>query len=273
MKKIAFLIVLFSLCSTMKAQEIINFFEVAENIAKPVTIKTNLGTFKIYGGEKISGTIYSLTAYDANGNKIVQNSYYKSEWNSSHTYHYRYYRFKDVYSSSSQSSQSESNSGYRPNRTAQEVGNQLGNSLARGMGVDIDGTPNLQVRGGWAWRYGEYVSLKTELGGMAGLVFAGGYGKDLINEGWSSEDVSWFAELSAYISSDEDGYDSFSFGLLYASTLGYDEILGVQFEYSHFFEDAPRLGYFINGFWGVLHSTDRLCFNVGAGLSIKLLSR
>lgn len=223
------------------AQEIINHFEVGSNIAKPVTIKTNLGTFEINGGEQITGNISSLTAYDANGNKIVQNSYYKSEWNSSHTYHNRYYRFTDIYKTSTQSSND--NDTYGGDYGG--YGSNGRHFSPRGLRV-VDGTPNLQIRGGWAYRYGEFVSFRAELGSAAGIALAGGYGKNYFAQEGQYSTNSYFLDVLFFINSDLDGYDSYSFGMQKGGWWDGFDYYAFHFEYSHFFEDFPHLGYFMN---------------------------
>ena len=98
-----------------------NYFEVASNIAKPVTIETNLRTYKIRGGEVIKGHITRCTPRDAKGNLIVNNQAYKTETGTNKPTK-KYWRFDDTYkahstvkdnNSSSEPSSSRERASYR----------------------------------------------------------------------------------------------------------------------------------------------------------------
>ena len=274
MRKIV-LIFCFMCCSSiLNAQEIINYFEVGGNIATPVTIKTNLGTFQIYGGESISGAITSLSAYDADGDLIVQNSYYKSEWNSTHTYHYRYYRFLSTYNSSS----SDNNNSSSPRSYGNGDNSIISDETARNMGrafaklsfIETEGSPNLQVREGISFNYSDYVSLKAELGGAGGLALSAGYGTHLLDV----SDQTFYIGAALFIANDNNGYNSFSFlGVIYGvGTDGVQMMDLLLLEYSHHFKSIPRLGYYLNASVGS-NFNDEFHFNVGFGLSWKLFAK
>ncbi len=269
MKKVFVLLFIVCSASFLHAQEIVNYFEVASNIATPVKVKTNLGTYYFYGGESIQGQITSLTAYDANGYMIVQNSYYKSEWNSNHTYHYRYYRFESIYNSTS-SSDSDAEHDSPSNRNL----DGLSDVMVKASHIKVRGIPNLQVRGGWAAQYGEFIALKGEVAGTASIGINCGIGKNFFEKTDSYTNTeksnSLFAELFLSVNLNNNGYNSFVLGLHYGSSCYSENFFGVQFEYSHFFENAPRLGYFIDGFFGEGISSDDFFFNIGAGISWKL---
>lgn len=271
MRKIV-LIFCFMCCSSiLNAQEIINYFEVGDNIATPVTIKTNLGDFQIYGGESISGAITSLSAYDANGNLIVQNSYYKSSWDSEHTYHYRYYRFISTYNSSTYDNNKSSSESYDDNSTiSNETARNMGHALGKLSFIENVGSPNLQVREGLSLIYSDHISLKAELGGKGGLVLSAGYGTHLIN----NVKQTFYAGFAFFIANDEDGYNSFTFlGTSYGINIDGIELIDcLLLEYSHHFEGVPRLGYYINASVGCTRN-DQFYFNVGFGLSWKLFAK
>lgn len=266
MKKVVLVIALTMCHLIVSAQDIINYFEVASNIAKPVTMKTAKGTYKIYGGERIDGNLGWVEAYDANGNWIVNNTPYKTEIGSNKAT-IRHYRFQTLYNSSSSSSKSNNRS--TSSSTGSEIGRKLGNAVGIGMTMDLEGFPNLQVRGGWALKYGEYVAFKAELGGFAGLVLAGGYGPNWFKE---RDTHALFGDLGMYFAGDEDGFDVYSFGFHYEQTNNSDAMFGFMFEYSHHFEDLPRIGYYLNVCFGI-NPADALVFNIGAGVSFKLLSK
>lgn len=73
MKKVflSFLFVFLVTFASAQEQTYINYFTVKDNIAQPVTINTNLGTYKFSGSYTLYGHISSLSAFDAYGNKIV----------------------------------------------------------------------------------------------------------------------------------------------------------------------------------------------------------
>lgn len=283
MKKTVLFICFVCCAFFLQAQEIINYFEVGDNIATPVTIKTNLGTFQIYGGESIRGAITSLSAYDADGDLIVQNSYYKSEWNSAHTYHYRYYRFLSVYNSSSPnnnpSSSSSSNDNMRRSiehvKRAQSQYIDYAASLA---GIEMRGYPNFQIRAGASLTYGEFVALQAELGGAGGWILGGGIGKDFFR---GEESLAWYADLGMY-SGNEDNLFVMGFmigkSIVSAPNLAKRIVSnddkgrfllgsGMYIGWEHYFEDIPRLGFFLLGQIGI-GSVD-----IRAGISWKLFAK
>lgn len=67
------------LSTSAVAQKVVNIFEVADTIEKPVVVETNQGTYTIYGGERIPGHVYRCVAEDAYGNKIVERHPYRVE--------------------------------------------------------------------------------------------------------------------------------------------------------------------------------------------------
>lgn len=283
MKKLCTVLLLIVLETAMCAQEIINYFEVASNIATPVTIRTNLGTFQIKDGETIRGNITSLTAFDADGNWIVQNSYYKSEWDSKHTYHYRYYRFESTYNQSTSSSNNSSKSSSNNNversigQASQSVSRAQGQFIdaAAGMsGIPMSGYPNLQVRGGISVAYGEFVGLQAELGGKGGWILGGGIGKDYIRD---SDSLSWYIDLGMYMGDEDNLFVmGFIFGKSILDTPNWTSgkihsrfLLGsgMYLGWEHYFEDIPRLGFF------VICQLNFGSYDLRAGISWKLFAK
>lgn len=254
--------------------EIINYFEVSSNIATPVTIKTSKGTYKIYGGERIDGNLYSVTAYDAYGNKIVQNTPYKTSSGTSQPT-IRYYRFTSVYSSqqsNSYNSSSESNYG-------SSFGSRMADYASRAAQISMDGYPNLQIRAGWSLHFGEMLTAKAELGGVGGYVIAGGVGKNYFMDDEPVEKLSWYVETGFY-GGDENNDISFNV-ILGRNQLASKLLIGADLEYSHFLEDYPRIGFYIAGQWGVYWETDmgsfkdfftKAAWDIRVGVSWKLFS-
>lgn len=283
MKRLCTIIILIAIEAAACAQEIINYFEVSNNIATPVTIRTNLGTFQINGGEKIEGNITSLSAYDANGNLIVQNSYYKSKWNSSHTYHYRYYRFESTYNQSTYSGNNSSKTSSN-NNFERSIG-QASQSVSRAQGQFIDaaavmsdipmsGYPNLQVRSGISVAYGELIGLQAELGGKGGWILGGGIGKDYIRD---IDSLSWYIDLGMYMGDEENLFIMgviFGKSILDAPNLTSGKInsrvllgSGMYLGWEHYFEDIPRLGFFVIGQLNIGS------YDLRAGISWKLFAK
>lgn len=254
------LTILFFMCTfVINAQDVINYFKVSSNIAKPVTIHTNKGKYKIWGGERIDGNLYSVRAYDANGNQIVENTPYKWE-SSTNKPTIRYYYFKSTYSSSTNkntnsnsyntygtyNSSSQSSSGYRTNSFT----NNLEKGAREARYFDIEGYPNLQVRLGWSAHFGEIVTLKGQLGSYSGWVLAGGVGKNFFDMYLPCK-ISWFVEAGYYIGF--DGHD-ITFNSIGGRNQSHpkDPMIGVLIEYSYFFENSvPRLGLFASGQYGL----------------------
>lgn len=264
MKKLLFFVALLMSFATISAQEIINYFEVASNITKPVTLNTNDGEITIWGGERITGNIWIYSAYDGNGNQIVNTTPYKTEIGTNKPT-IRRYRFQTLYnSSSSESSNSSSSSSSNDNmrksieqttESVKRAQNQYIDYAASQAGIEMSGYPNFQVRTGASLVYGEFVALQAELGGKGGWILGGGVGKDLIR---GDERLVWYADMGMY-SGDENNL--FVMGVVFgkniagapmwASSIIHDEeggsILlgtGMYIGWEHYFEDVPRLGFF-----------------------------
>lgn len=261
MKRIILLLVLFTSITTINAQEIINYFEVASNIAKPVTMKTSKGTYTIWGGERIEGNLGWMEAWDANGNKIVNTSPYKTEIGTNKPT-IRRYRFKDLYkSSSSSSTKNTSNTRGRNN----EWSSKMADYASRGVAIAQDGYPNLQIRVGASIFMAEYASLKAELGGAGGFVLCGGMGKSIFDNTILGK--SWYAGLG-YYGGDEDY--CFSLDFIYMdSHIIESRILSFELEFSYFF-GGGRFGCFADAQLGLCFDKETVMFNVGAGIAWKL---
>ena len=258
MKKFAFVFLFCFISEFAFSQNVINYFQVSENIAKPVTIKTSNGTYKIYGGERIDGNLYSVSAYDANGNQIAQNTPYKTETASGKPT-VRYYYFKTVYNSSHNNNYESSTSSH-----SSAWADKMGNAAMRASSVPMEGYPNLQVRLGYSFLAAEALSVKIQLGGMGGFNLTGGVGKNLFrNEPGLS---MWYGGVGYY---GGDEVNDFSFNVL----MGVDDdiLLCGEIEYSHFFDAVPRLGLFIAGRLGA-HVSSSFFLDLHAGVSWKLFS-
>ena len=264
MKKTLLLIATVFCVIIANAQDIINYFEVGKNIATPVTIHTSKGKFTINGGERIDGNLYSITAYDANGNKIVQNTPYKTETGTGKST-IRYYRFSSTYGSSSSSSNDDSyryssGSGSRSSSIAEN----LGNYAQRASRYYMEGYSNLQIRAGYSILATESLSLKIQLGGIGGYNLVGGVGKNIFSE---DKEYKMFYGGVGYYSGDT--YNDISFNVLFGVT---DEFfLSGELEYSYYFDAVPRLGLFIGGRLGAYFNYSFM-LDLNAGITWKLFS-
>lgn len=72
MKKIITILSALLVTFTAFAQKNITIFTAADDIARPITIKTNSGNYKLYNELQIDKHISWFEAYDGNGNKIMQ---------------------------------------------------------------------------------------------------------------------------------------------------------------------------------------------------------
>ena len=101
---LAFLSALFTITAIAQEQTYINYFTVKDNIAQPVTIYTNLGTYKFSGSYTLYGHISRLSACDANGNKIVNTQPKKRSYSTNKNKPMEFwYVFDMIYSSSGSS--------------------------------------------------------------------------------------------------------------------------------------------------------------------------
>ena len=244
------------------SQEIINYFEVASNIAKPVTMKTGKGTYTIWGGERIDGNLGWIEAYDANGNKIVNNTPYKTEIGTNKPT-IRRYRFQTLYKSTPSNTSNQSNSG----SWGKDVGRKLSDVADQGFGIPQEGYPNLQIRAGFSFLMAEYVSAKAELGGISGYVLSGGYGKDLFDKQVNGH--SWYAGIG-YYGGNED-FD-FTFDIIFiSSSIFQDMFLMGELEFSYFF-GGSRFGLFADLQFGGAIGQEKFAFNAGVGIAWKIFS-
>lgn len=255
------ILILFFSVNSVHSQDIINYFQVSDNIAKPVTIKTNLGTYKIYGGERIDGNLYSVTAYDANGNKIVQNTPYKTETATGKPT-IRYYHFKTIYQSETVTEPNNNRYNSYSNQPNSGITDHMSNYARQASRYYIEGYPNLQVRVGYSLIATETLSVKIQLGGMGGYNLIGAVGKNIFrNDGG----LSMFYGGVGYYSGDT--YNDISFSVLFGASR--DFFLCGELEYSYYFDAIPRLGLFVAGRLGCYFSYSFM-LDLHGGITWKL---
>ena len=282
MKRITLLFALIAIAMTIQAQDIINYFEVSKNIAKPVTIKTSKGTYQIYGGERIDGDLGWLEAYDADGNKIVNNTPYETEYGTNKPT-IRFYRFSMLYNSSS-TTPSTTPSSTNNNNIGAELGERIGQSLndftSKASQVPMKGYPNFQVRLGYSMDKYEYLGLHYEFGEMGGGYLHGAIGKTM-NAIDIDEKMKWMAGIGWYGGNIHNTVD---FGVFFGTgfTKGIDSkekevnldptkvTLGLELMYSHWFSFHPRLGLYIIAHGGVCIDAFALDYDLKIGMAYKI---
>lgn len=269
------------------SQDIINYFEVSKNIAKPVTIKTSKGTFKIYGGERIDGNLSWLEAYDANGNKIVNNTPYKTDIGTNKPT-IRYYRFSMLYKPSS-TTPSTPPSTTNNNNTGAEIGERIGQSLndfaLKASQVPMKGYPNFQIRIGYSMDKYEFLGLHYEFGEMGGMYLSGAAGKTMTAID-VDEKLKWMAGMGWYVGNKHNTVD---FGVFFGTgfTIGIDPFenpykitkvdldptkvtMGFELMYSHWFSFHPRLGLYMIAQGGICIEAPAFDFDLKMGIAYKI---
>ena len=250
---IAFLI----FCPHIKSQNIINYFDVCCECKAPVTIRTDNGTYKIYGGEVINGNIRIYSATDANGRKVVNTT--PSSWETgSNKPTKRYYVFKSVYRES-----------VNP-VTVTDVGSEWPTYRHYPPPPPSDYFPNLQANIYWSYHMGEMITLQTDLGGAWGTYMQGGVGRNFFLKN-PSRAISWMAEIGFYI--DIDSHVP-KFGVMFGRDQehGGDVMLLFVGKYSYYLEDVPWLGFsgaFGAGFYVY---DDGFKWDVRAGITFRFLA-
>lgn len=150
----------------------------------------------------------------------------------------------------------------------------IGRILAKGMFIEREGYPNLQLRAGYSFWVGPYLSLKAELGKAAGISVEAGIGKkfkaDILTRymglgfraGNGITDISFGIKLGqvvekVFVDISEPGKDNLFFCF--------------YLDYSHFFENTPRLGYYLGAGLGTTDFSSPPTFEFHLGISYKIL--
>lgn len=99
MKRVILFFILLVMLSPLLAQRNeTTVLEVAGELATPIKVITNNGTYNVYSVKVINGAINVREAYDANGKQIVvPNGDYKSTSTNGKSEYKRIYRFKILY--------------------------------------------------------------------------------------------------------------------------------------------------------------------------------
>ena len=255
---ILFLFVALAACSTVRAQDVINYFDVRGECKAPVTIKTDRGTYRIYGGEVIYGNLNIRSAVDARGNNVVNTT--PSSWEvGTNTPTKYYYVFKTIYRNNQTTT-------HPPKETVVDP------PIIRRLppSPPSDYFPNLQANVYWSYHMGEMITLQTDLGGAWGYYMQGGVGRNffLKNPGRA---ISWMAEVGMYF--DIDSHVP-KFGVMFGRNQehGGDLLMLFMLKYSYYLWDVPWLGF--SGAFGAGFYCDDFGFqwDVRAGINFRFLA-
>ena len=250
-----------------------NYFEVASNIAKPVFIVTNLGTYEIWGGEVIKGHISRCTPRDANGNLIVNNQAYKTEWSTDKNKPTKkWWRFDMIYNTDSKSDDKKSSStnNSRSNSRSKDFADAMSNYADRASKYECYGYPNFQIRTGWSSHFGWMLTSKAELDGKGCYVLEGGIGTNHILDNPQNAH-SWYFGVGIYGASESGNDIAFTMILGDLSLKSKTGLIGMGLEYSHFFKRAPYIGFYLGGILAIWVDNKPYVFaDIHAGLSLRV---
>ena len=252
------------------------------------------GTYKIWGGERIDGDLGWLEAYDAHGNKIVNNTPYKTDIGTNKPT-IRYYRFSMLYNSSttpsttSTSSNDNVNTGNSGTGRGTKIGRELSEFASQASKVPMKGYPNVQVRIGYSGDKYEYLGLHYEFGGMGGLYLSGTIGKN-ISTIEIDERLKWTVSAGYYGGNKNNTVD---FGVFFGTgfTKGLDPFksdginifkmekleldpsnvtMGFELMYSHWFSFHPRLGLYMIAQGGASLKEMEFNYDFKVGMAYKV---
>jgi len=271
MKSFTTLLSALILSVTAFAQKNVTIFTAADDIARPITIKTGSGNYTLYNELRLDKHIPWYEAYDGDGNKIMQPGASKKKHYSTEDGSYLEirYHFTTLYPRSGSSSSSSHSSSNSHISSSESIMGRVGRSAMAQSGIRMDGYPNFQLGVQFSTFFGESVTSKIELGGMGGCVLAAGFGKDLFrkeDEGEYSKKYGWFAGIGYYSG---DKYNDFSLLVGYGSRQ-YDggNLLYGSLEYTYFV--THRVGLLGGASLGIADKGLKL--EAHLGLTFKILS-
>ncbi|MDE5987508.1 MAG: hypothetical protein K2H16_09585 [Prevotella sp.] len=255
----------------MKAQDVINYFYMKDEVCPPVTLSTSDGTKVVNNGDRIDGKISIYSATDCNGNKILDISSDKTSIRTGQPT-VNEYIFSTLYPTTDNSAGSYSEDYYAEPYSNSSAGSDIGhtvvesvNKLAEGMGnmarnsSPATGYPYLALDLGISRMYGEFARLHCCLGGDAGFQLYGGIGKDWIFNGDNKDKMSWHAGLGYYMVLGYYEDQQFDFGITYSETAVIaGGAITCDLGYRYFLGRARRLGFFGGMGFGVGNVKD--CF-------------
>lgn len=253
--------------------------EVGGNLATPLKVQTDHGTYTLYSSLTLDGAVSVRSATDANGNRVVvpqgstkthavtKGDKHYSE--SVRTYHFGMIYNSSTSSSSSSSSSSSYNSSSSSSSSNESVADHFGRAATSVMHYETDGYPNVNVKLGWSWLMGENVQLKTCLGGMGGFVLYGGVGSEFAY----GKNLNWNVGVGYYLNVDADGYSDLDLGFAFGKSCHYDGyVFTGNLSYTYFFDWAEKwFGVFAGADLGLALGGDlKFVWNVEVGVAVKL---
>ena len=156
---------------------IINIITYGGEVCGPVTIKCSQGSFTVYNGQTIEGSLLNLEAWDCRGNRILDTSYDTYHYNSETGITERNYHFTRLW---------DDGGGYTDGNTytpsyepslGKQIADGWGEIMRMGQGIDAEGVPFLSVDLGMSVFYGEFLRANFATAGMTGFLFYTGVGK------------------------------------------------------------------------------------------------
>lgn len=268
-----------SICLSAQTRPELNYFYVSDNIAKPVTVKTQTGSFKVYTEYTYRGHISRIEAFDAHGNRIVNTQPKKkhisldSDRNSPNEY---WYVFDSIYEDSNSYDNSGANQAQVYNSANTNNGNQTGTwnhpyEYNPYRDMLYERASNLQARLGTGL-LGESFELRGELGVHAvGFTAFAGIQKDLIF--FKNENTTFIDGFNAGLGCYFGGLkNTFALNLQFGEQFRIGDYFVVGLQYSHFFN--KRIGAFLDcNFGGKGAGYKNFLATVQGGVAFKILTK
>ena len=225
------LLFIFLLPVSINAQrQYISYFSVGGNVCLPVTVKHQSGQFSIYNNnQRVDGKIVVREAFDCQGRRIVNTQPQSHEYETNPDVTIDHYVFSNLYQQvmeyDSDGTLESAETGGIENPVTQgatNLTNSLSNITYERWHVISDPYPNVTMQTGLSNIYGEYFRAKFCIGGAAGSVLYGGFGRDYLfdakNEKYIGPDAKtfcWHIGLGLYLGGE---HSEFALLMDYADT-------------------------------------------------------
>ena len=229
---------------------VITHISASSNIARPITVKTNLGTFTIYGESiEVKGHVSEIEGFDGNGDKIMypDHSYKGGKANDYDDPDQSYYHFTTLYPKSNSASSNRSSDYTRKNSKLSAAERAEAREARREkqrertlshIVYDENAYIPFYIQAGLQYStfFGE--SLTARVGGLDiwndSVFFFAGLGKDYIKAG-TNQPFGWFVGVGG-----DNGYPNNHVSLLFAYGMRSWDGQGLFYsslEYTYYFID------------------------------------
>ncbi len=156
--------------------------------------------------------------------------------------------------------------------TGASIGSAITNVASSGVGISMEGYPNLNVQAGFSSLCGEFIGLGTELGGLGGAYLRGALYKNLFSKENPGGIDGWDMRLGVYMGNEKNTV-LFNFALLSWDSLP-GKVGGLEVSYARYF--TPKLG--LRGYAtiyidDVSYSEAKPLFDFSLGITYKIFSR